>query len=177
MEHTFMAQNLRRIFLGGLCCTSLAACGFEPLLGRLGDSADAIEQLAAIRIEPIPDRSGQLLRNALLDRLTPQGNTVASRYVLRVTLAEPRQTILLRRDDIISRSSYTARVTFDLRDMNNQRVLSGGSTFATDYEIASSEFATRKSLENARDRIMELVANDIRNQLALGLRQRQNAAR
>jgi hypothetical protein len=56
-------------------------------------------------------------------------------------------------------------------------VLSGNSSFATDYEIATSEFATRTSLENARDRVMELVADDIRNQLALGLRQRENAAR
>jgi LPS-assembly lipoprotein len=172
-----MGRLFRRSFLLALCAVALAGCGFQPLLGRAGDSSDAIEQLAAIRIEPIPDRSGQVLRNALLDRLTPQGQTQASRYVLRIRLQEPRQTILLRRDDIISRSSYSAQASYELRDAQGQRLFSGGSSFTTDYEIATSEFATRTSLENARDRVMELVANDIRNQLALGFRQRQNAAR
>jgi LPS-assembly lipoprotein len=172
-----MVNSARRSFLFALCAAALAGCGFEPLLARAGDSADAIEQLAAIRIEPIPDRSGQVLRNALLDRLTPQGQSAASRYVLRIRLQEPRQTILLRRDDIISRSSYSAQASYELRDAQNQRVLSGSSSFTTDYEIATSEFATRTSIENARDRVMELVASDIRNQLALGFRQRQNAAR
>ena len=172
-----MAFVVRRVFLSSLCGFGLAACGFEPLLGRAGDSADAIEQLSSIRIEPIPDRSGQVLRNALLDRLTPQGQTAGARYVLRIRLSEPRQTILLRRDDIISRSSYSAQASYELRDAQGQRLLTGSSSFTTDYEITDSEFATRTSLENARDRVMELVASDIRNQLALGLRQRQNAAR
>jgi len=172
-----MAHLVRRSFLFALSAAGLAGCGFEPLLGGGRDSADAIEQLSAIRIEPIPDRSGQVLRNALLDRLTPQGQATGARYVLRIRLSEPRQSILLRRDDIISRSSYSAQASYELRDAQGQRLFSGSSSFTTDYEVASSEFATRTSLENARDRVMELVANDIRNQLALNFRQRQNAAR
>ncbi len=172
-----MALFVRRVFLSSLCGFGAAGCGFQPLLGRAGDGADAIEQLASIRVEPIPDRSGQVLRNALLDRLTPQGQTPRSRYVLRISLLEPRQTILLRRDDIISRSSYSAQASYELRDAQGQRLFSGSSSFSTDYEITASEFATRTSLENARDRVMELVANDIRNQLALEFRQRKNAAR
>lgn len=171
-----MTLFIRRAFLASLCATSLAACGFEPLLGRYGDGG-AIEQLEAIRIEPIPDRSGQVLRNALLDQLTPRGVVSNARYVLRIRLAEPRQTISLRRDDVISRSSYSAQASYELLDLQGKRVLAGSSFFTTDYEIASSEFSTRTSLENARDRVMELVAGDIRNQLAQNFRQSQNAAR
>jgi LPS-assembly lipoprotein len=172
-----MVNSARRSFLFALCAVGLSGCGFEPLLGTTGNSTDAIAQLASIRIEPIPDRSGQVLRNALLDRLTPQAQTRGAQYVLRIRLEEPRQTILLRRDDIISRSSYSAQATYELSDAKGQRLFAGSSHFTTDYEIATSEFATRTSLESARDRVMELVAGDIRNQLALGFRQRQNAAR
>lgn len=171
-----MVPLLRRALLAAFCAASLAACGFEPLLGRYSDGG-AIEQLEAIRIEPIPDRSGQVLRNALLDQLTPLGSATGARYVLRIRLAEPRQTILLRRDDVISRSSYSAQASYELLDLQGKRVLAGTSSFTTDYEVASSEFATRTSLENARDRVMELVAADIRNQLAQNFRQNQNAAR
>ncbi len=171
-----MVLLVRRALLAVLCAASLTACGFEPLLGRYSDGG-AIQDLEAIRIEPIPDRSGQVLRNALLDQLTPRGAATNARYVLRIRLAEPRQTILLRRDDVISRSSYSAQASYELLDLQGKRILTGNSFFTTDYEIASSEFATRTSLENARDRVMELVAGDIRNQLAQNFRQGQNAAR
>lgn len=170
-------SRFARFFLVMSAVWAVSACGFEPLLGRGGGNFDAPKELAAIRIEPIPERSGQVLRNALLDRLTPQGQAPGARYVLRVRLQEPRQALLLRRDDIISRSSYSGQASFEVRDAQGRRLFSGSSAFTTDFEIASSEFATFASRENARDRVMELIADDIRNQIALGFRQRQNSAR
>lgn len=169
--------NLLRLLIVSSVLMIVSACGFEPLLGKSGGNADVAEQLAAIRIEPIPERSGQVLRNALLDRLTPQGQAPGAQYVLRIRLLEPRQTLLLRRDDVISRSSYSGQASYEVRDAQGQRLFSGSSAFTTDYEITSSEFATRASRENARDRVMELIADDMRNQLALGFRQRQNSVR
>jgi len=172
-----MPTIARRFVLLGIAALSLAACGFEPLMGRTGVSTGVVETLAAIRIDPIADRSGQVLRNELLDQLTPQGAVVAARYVLVVRLQEPRQTLLLRRDDIISRSSYSAQASYILRDMQGNPVFTGSSSFTTDYEITSSEYATRVSLESARDRVMVLVANDIRSQLAQSFKQRDGTAR
>jgi len=152
------------------CATLLAGCGFQPLLGRQ-TGASVTDNLAAIRVAPIPDRSGQLLRNALLDSLTPRGAAaVAAQYTLSIRLQEPRQTIALRRDDVISRSSYAAVATFDLVDRQGRKIATGTSTFTTDYEITVSEYATRASLEDARSRVLVLIADDIRNQLALALK-------
>jgi len=159
-----------RFILVLLSTVLLAGCGFQPLLGRPSGSSSVPDELAAIRIAPIPDRSGQLLRSALLDSLTPRGTAVASQYVLTIRLQEPRQTIALRRDDVISRSSYSAVATFDLSDRQGRKISEGTSTFTTDYEITVSEYATRSSLEDARSRVMALIADDIRNQLALALR-------
>jgi len=159
----------RRFTLVLLCATLLAGCGFQPLLGRPSGSSSVPDELAAIRVAPIPDRSGQLLRNALLDSLTPRGASVASQYTLTIRLQEPRQTIALRRDDVISRSSYSAVATFDLNDRQGRKITAGTSTFTTDYEITVSEYATRASLEDARSRVMSLIADDIRNQLAAAL--------
>ncbi|MFM8988614.1 MAG: hypothetical protein ACKOUS_02890, partial [Alphaproteobacteria bacterium] len=47
----------------------LAGCGFSPLYGRSEGGAVA-EELAKIRVLPIANRSGQVLRNHLLDGLT-----------------------------------------------------------------------------------------------------------
>jgi LPS-assembly lipoprotein len=154
-----------------LACLVVSGCGFEPLLGRSQSAYETQESLAAIRIPPLNDRSGQILRNALLDQLTPLGQPAKPRFVLSIRLTEPRQTLLLRRDDIISRSSYSAQAAFELRDTEGRLIFSGGSVFTTDYEIASSEYATRVSLEDARDRVMVLVATDIRSQITQRLKQ------
>ncbi len=165
-----MPSFQRRSAVMFLCATLLAGCGFQPLLGRQSGNNSVSDDLAAIRIAPIPDRSGQLLRNALLDSLTPRGAAVASQYVLTISLQEPRQTIALRRDDVISRSSYSAVATFDLVDRQGRKITTGTSSFTTDYEITVSEYATRSSLEDARSRVLVLIAEDIRNQLAMALK-------
>ena len=163
----------RREVLGALVGLSaaLAACGFEPL-HRTTERGSAAESLAAIRVEPIADRSGQVLRNYLLDRLTPLGSPARAEYALRVRLQEPRQTLALRRDDVISRVGYSATASFELADSGGRRVFSGTSSFSTDYEVTNSEFATLISAQNARDRVLELVGDDIRNQLAAFLTRR-----
>lgn len=157
----------RRV-LFGLFMTAplLAACGFEPLHAQRG----AIATLPPIRIEPIPERAGQILRNYLLDRMTPRGEGGAQAYTLSIRLFEPRQVLALRRDDVISRMSYSAVASYELLDAAGKRVATGSSTYSTDYEITNSEFATLAAQQNARERVLELVADDIRNQIAVEFR-------
>jgi LPS-assembly lipoprotein len=155
----------RRLILGMLAPLALAACGFEPLhASRPGQ--DVPGELASIRVLPIPERSGQVLRNYLLDRLTPLGQAPSSRYTLSIRLVEPRQTLALRRDDVISRSGYSATARFELADAAGTRVTGGIVSYSTDYEVTNSEYATLISQQNARDRVLELVGDDIRSQLA-----------
>lgn len=154
-------------FVFALAAVSLATgCGFEPL-NRERPGANVTENLAAIRIEPIAERSGQILRNYLLDRLTPRGTPARVEYVLRVRLHEPRQTLALRRDDVISRIAYSASVSFDLFDGSGRRIMGGSASHSTDYEVTNSEFSTLMALQSARERVLELVGDDIRHQLAI----------
>lgn len=160
---------IRRAFFVVLSCAALGACGFEPLHAARGGGAG---NLAAIRIDPIPERSGQILRNHLLDRLTPRGQPRNAEYTLRIRLQEPRQTLALRRDDVISRAGYSATATFELVDSVGRRVAGGTASYSTDYEVTNSEFATLMSLQSAHERVLELVSDDIRSQLAAHFRKR-----
>jgi hypothetical protein len=112
----------------------------------------ATEELAPNRAPPNADRPGQILRNNLLHPLTPRG--------------EPSQSLALRRDDVISRFGYSANAGFNLRDAGGRIVLSGTAPFSIDYDVTSSEFATLSSRENARVRVLEPIADDIRGQFA-----------
>jgi LPS-assembly lipoprotein len=157
----------RRKFLAVISVMPLlAACGFEPLHAQRG----AVAALPPIRIDPIPDRAGQILRNYLLDRMAPRGEAGAQAYTLSIRLFEPRQVLALRRDDVISRMGYSAVASYELIDGAGKRVVAGSSSYSTDYEITNSEFATLAAQQNARERVLELVADDIRNQIAVQLR-------
>lgn len=164
-----MTEPTRRVLLSllpALAIAPLSGCGFRPMYGQSPGAARVTDELARVRIPPIADRQGQILRNNLLDRLTPLGEPREAAYVLEVRLAEPRQPLALRRDDVISRFGYSANASFNLRDLGGRIVFSGSSGFSTDYEVTSSEFATLSSRENARVRVLELIADDIRSQLA-----------
>ncbi len=82
-----------------------AACGFEPLYGRK-DNGSVVDDLAAVRIELIADRSGQILRNYLLDDLNPRGTPAQATYILSVRIFEPRTEVGLQRDDTVTRYAY-----------------------------------------------------------------------
>ena len=157
---------IRRWLWAALVAGSCAGCGFHPLMGQ--SSAPGVrENLADIRIDMIPDRSGQILRNYLLDDIVPKGVAARPRYRLQVLLQEPRREIAIQRDNTASRVAYAATTNFYLRDETSSAVLYSGTSYSeTTYEVTTSEFATLSSLNGARDRVLQDVSADIRQQLA-----------
>jgi LPS-assembly lipoprotein len=145
---------------------SVAACGFEPLYARR-DNASVVDDLAAVRVDLIPDRSGQILRNYLLDGLNPRGQAAQAAYILSVRINEPRQEVGLQRDDTVTRYAYGVSAQFRLTDARGAAILSGSSASGTSFEISDSEFATVSNQASARDRLMQQISNDIREQLAI----------
>lgn len=142
----------------------ISACGFQPLMS--GENTSTRHQLEQIRVEVIADRSGQILRNYLLDDLTPRGVRGSAAYRLLVQLYEPRREVAIRRDDTASRLAYTAAATFQLQDSTGRIVFSGHSQSETTFAVTNSEFATLSGLTGARDRVLQEVSADIRQQLA-----------
>lgn len=153
---------------------SLAACGFEPLYGRT-ERGSPVDDLAAVQVDLIPNRSGQILRTYLRDGLNPNGVEVASRYRLRVVIHEPRQELALQRNDTVARYGYGVTAAFYLVDSDGRPVFAGSSSLSTNYQVSDSQFATLSSLFDARDRSMQLISEDIRNQLAVYFRGRPAA--
>jgi LPS-assembly lipoprotein len=143
-----------------------AACGFEPLYGRK-DNGSVVDDLAAVRIEFIADRSGQILRNYLLDDLNPRGTPAQATYILSVRIFEPRTEVGLQRDDTVTRYAYGVSAQYSLRDSRGVAITSGSSASGTSFEISDSDFATVSNQASARDRLMQQISADIREQLAL----------
>ncbi len=164
--------KIRRRLLGlalGALAPLMGACGFEPLYADRADRGDApsvAQELARVRVALIPNRSGQILRNYLLDELTPRGQRGESSYTLTIRLNEPRQEVGLRRDDIPTRISYGSIAYFVLADSGGRPVHNGASVSSTTFQITDSEFATIAARESARERTLQELSTDIRQQLA-----------
>jgi LPS-assembly lipoprotein len=176
---------MRRAAIVAFCLVaalSLAACGFQPLYARQAGT-DVPEQLARVRIgtisDPAPgtmrsfrdypienDRSRQILRNYLSDDLSPRGVSGGADYILDMQILEPRTDVAIDRSDTTLRYGYSVVVYFQLKDRSTRSVMSGASTSTTSFAVSQSEFATISSQKDARDRAMQEISTDIRNQLA-----------
>jgi len=154
--------------LAVLLCGLLAACGFRPLYGH-GDDDSGItptDDLAAVYIVPLTDRSGQILHNYLRDRLNPRGQPAAPAYRLLVDVQESVSEVAIRSDETATRANLRLRASFSLRRADNDTVLLDGNSEAiTSYNILISQFATYSSEEDARNRGLRELSENIRKQL------------
>lgn len=159
---------------------ALSACGLRPLYG--GDEGNPPAgapgggvrgDLASIKIATIAERSGQVMRNALLDHLTPEGEPRQPLYHLVVTRAESEQTPLRRLDEVAMLQVLSVSANWSLRDVSGATLISGVSRTTARFDLTRSQPATEAARDNARERSARDLAEDIRTRLALYFRQRR----
>lgn len=172
----------RRLVLLALAGGSVAACGFEPVYGERtlrepkpgGTSTASIrDDLAGIWIEPIPERTGQMLRNALIDRLNGSNEPSQPRYRLEVRLRELRQAVLERRDTLETATNLIVIGSYKLKSATGEQLTANQSRIIVLYNQLQSPYATIAAEEYARERAVTQMAEDIRLRLALFLANRQ----
>lgn len=146
----------------------LSACGFKPLYGERMDSPAVNESLGSILIAPIPDRLGQLVRNAVSERVTPLGPPGAPVYRLEIALGVEKINMGVRQDESVTRRTYRLNADYRLRDFATEKTVLAGKTWSTTaYDVVRSDFATLVAEEDAQERLAEEVAEEIRTRLAL----------
>ena len=148
---------------------ALSACGFHPLYAPRGATASGPQQeLAAIDVSLIPDRPGQLLRQALQQRLD-HDSAVAKRYTLEVSFGVAGDAIGIQRDSTSTRVRQVATATWSLKALDPAHTLvTNGTARALDGVniIDQQYFAADLEGETATKRITETVADQITLQIA-----------
>ena len=151
------------LMVGGLAVT---ACGFRPLYGeRAGTMAAA--HMAAVQIGIVNDRLGQILRNDLIERMSPLGEPLNPRYRLNASLSQSNSALAIQQDTTITRYDQRIDVSFVLVDLATGQVMFRGCSRAIGgYDAVRSDFATLTAQQDAAKRTVREVAEDIRAQLA-----------
>jgi len=147
---------------------ALGGCGLHPIYAG-GGSGEVAAGLRDVSVAPIPDKSGWLLRQALIDRL---GNATASaKYRLVIRLDDDISGFGARGDDSITRERRTLRARYQLVQTDKDLVLLD-ATASSDVgiDVTTSEYATIAAEQTALERMAVDLSDRITTRVALYLR-------
>lgn len=171
----------RRSLLGLASALALPGCGFRPVYMRTASGHPGIAQreLAAVNVDILPDRPGQLLRQALQQRLDRASAGVARKYDLGVSYSIGGEGIGIQGDNSVTRIRLIARGAWTLRTQDPARTtLSTGSSRAIDgLNILDQQyFAADLEQEAVQRRLADQIADQIVIQLAAYFRKQAAAS-
>ena len=169
----------RRSLLLGLA-SSLAGCGFHPVYGPLAKGGGTVRpELAAIYVAVMPERQGQLLRQALQRRFEGADADVTKRYELTGGLVTSNEALGIQSDTSASRVRINGSASWTLTAFGSKPVIvTRGVAKATDGFNINNQQYFALDLENsaAVKRIAETIADQIALDLAVFFRKRADTA-
>lgn len=148
----------------------LGGCGFTPMYGgRSGAQHEVQGKLSDIRVENIPNREGQYLRNLLIDRFFAENRQANATYSLTFTpVQENKYELDVTKNANATRAELRQTTTFNLKDVKTGRVLLSRTLLAsTSYNVLSSQFTTRVSEDDARLNALDDLARQAEQQIVL----------
>ncbi|VAV89469.1 hypothetical protein MNBD_ALPHA02-484 [hydrothermal vent metagenome] len=147
----------------------LASCGFKPMYGQFSDGkGDLRDVMANIRVSDIteqgrPSRVGQVIRNSLLDQLTPFGETKQAEYILKVTFLIEEHGYGISQSDSVTLQNLKLVASFQLEDVNSAKVILDSAARAlVTYDLAQSDYSNMI----ARNAALKRLSQDVANQMA-----------
>ena len=170
----------RRGLLGGLF--GLSACGFRPLYGPItaadGSEADLEAELAAVRIGPLYERTGQLLRRSLQRRMEESVPGTPARYLLNVSFDLGSEVLGYRQDGTPTRIRFTVNGSWNLNTLAvpSQRIAASGIPYRTfdSFNIPDLQFfSADTSRDAALVRLMDDLSDELARQVAMALRRQK----
>lgn len=166
---------LQTLLLAGAAASvmaPLAGCGFRPMYGDASTVSTSSggrvdQQMAGIRIEPIANREGQQLHNALRDRLNPLGQPASAAYSLNVNLTIRSYGALSKRDLSATRRNVELNAFYSLRDNADTVVLTDRSVITTGYDEFDDPLNDISAYEDTIRRGTLQLAEQIRTRVAV----------
>ncbi len=148
---------------------ALTACNLRPMYEDNGN----MNICYPIKIATIKDRDGQILRNYLLDLMSPQGEPAKPRYLLEITLTSSIKSIGVNKDETTSRKEATLTALYRLRNFKTNKILHCGSanginsfnisnftkTLDQNYysDVVAEEYAKKEALRILAEKLVLLI--------------------
>lgn len=161
-------SRLAAILFLALLPVVTGACGFKPVYGTTAHDSAVGAALANVHIDPITDRNGQVLRNNLIDRFYTDGRPAGPRYRLAVALAATEEELGIQKDATATRARLRLQASYELIEISTgQVVYRTFSRSVVSFNLLDSQFAVLATRQDAYDRGLTELADDIRTRLSL----------
>ncbi len=151
-------------------CLVLAGCGFHPVYAKRDKTAPAVAGLSQIDVALIPERFGQLTREALQARLEQGGSGDVHRFRLVTSLGVSGDAIGVRSDSVPTRVRLigTANWTLTAEDATGATLAHGTAHDVDGFDIIDQQyFASDLQSQEVLRRMAANLADQIALQLAL----------
>jgi LPS-assembly lipoprotein len=168
-------MSTRRIAIAASLLLYLSGCGFHPLYGQAGTPDPALQ---SVFVDVIANRNGQLLRQALQERLDGPDN-VAKKYQLSVFYAVANEAIGVQSDNSVDRNRIvgTANWTLKMPGPFGTKVISGLARQVDGANVIDAQFFySDLASEAISKRIGDALADQIVQSLAVYFRTHPKAA-
>lgn len=153
----------------------LSGCGFHPIYGgHPSGDASVADNLNNITIENIPDHNGQILRNDLIDRMYGPHRPSLPTYTLKVKIHSSEEDLGILANATSTRSLLNMQADYVLVDAQGKTVLTGTSHSVASFDLLDQMYATVASREDAYNRTLHEVSEQIVNRLSLYFSERKN---
>ena len=149
-----------------LLSLSLGACGFHPLYSKSGADPALADELASISVDPLRDRQGQEIHNALIKTITPEGPPEHARYHLLVAYSVLESQAALATDETATRDVMRFNVLYRLYE-GPTIITTGTFPEIFSYNFLQEHYANVSAQEDIRSRVSDQIALEVRNRLAI----------
>ena len=149
---------------------ALSGCGFTPLYGDSGDATPVAAQVEQVRVENIPERAGQMLRDTLQDDMQRQGAPVTQLYALNVSYNVAAEGIGIQPDTSSTRVRYVASASWSLAPIGQPDTpVAQGQAISEDAEntVDNQYFASELETGTINQQLADELAAQITDQVAV----------
>ena len=166
-----------------LALFALSACGFQPMYGEHSAAKLAEPQLQSVRLAGIElaetpitngvrigDRLRQQFNNRLIDRMYVNGYPQSPAFELTVNVETTERGTGIQKDATATRAELIMVGEMILRASGTQEEVYRTKTRTrVAYNILDGQYGTLVAKENAYERAMETLADDVMRRLSLFL--------
>ena len=137
----------------------LQSCGFQPLYN--------VESLSGFIVNEPNNKSESslIIYKGLDEDLKPL--STSNNLIISFTIDEQFEDIDIREDEKVLRKNIVISVKFSIKKENEEEIFTGESLISSAYNRVAEPYANFVNEQDTRDRILLLVIQDIKRQLAL----------
>ena len=144
---------------------AISNCGYEPIYSK---NQNTNVEISKIYVKNIKDRSGQILRNSLLNKINPERERVIYKYRLIVEMSESKSSLAYRKDMSATRTDLEITANYFLSDIKNENILIKEEIKSTtSFDVVESVYATLIAEKDAREKSLQVISEDIFTNLVI----------